>query len=220
MSATTTSPARARPGSSRCPYLRRPKVTVSAASNDPPRTSPVSPWTPLGTSTATQTRSRAAHASASASGSPSSGRASPAPNSASTTSGSPSSSAGQSGSTGPSHRSAIAAASPLRRSRRTQQPEPHRPAGLRQQPRGYEAVTAVVAGAAENGDRPGRPAPHDGLRHRAAGVLHQREPRRARARRRRVGRIHLGNGEERESADVAHSGSVWSRSTRIGCTKA
>ena len=122
MSATTTSPARVRPGSNRCPYLRRPKVTVNAASNDSPRTSPVSPWTPLGTSTATQTRSRAAHASASASGSPSSGRASPAPNSASTTNGSPSSSAGQSGSTGPSQRAAIAAASPLRRSRRPNNP--------------------------------------------------------------------------------------------------
>ena len=117
MSATTTSPACSRPGNSRWPYLRRPKVTVTAALKAPPRASPVSPWMPLGISTATQGGSRSALDSASSSATPSSGRARPAPNNASTTSGSPSSSVDESGSTGCSHRSAMAAASPFKRSR-------------------------------------------------------------------------------------------------------
>ena len=117
MSATASAPAKSRPGSSRCPYLRRAKVTVAAARKAPPSTAPVSPWMPLGISTETQGRPRAALASASASAAPPSGRARPAPNRASTTSGSPSSNARSSGSIAPSHRAATAAASPLRRSR-------------------------------------------------------------------------------------------------------
>ncbi len=53
-----------------------------------------------------------------------------------------------------------------------EQSEPHGPAGLRQQSGCDEAVAPVVAGSAEYRDGPGRPAPHDRLRDRAAGVLH------------------------------------------------
>ena len=90
----------------------------------------------------------------------------------------------------------------------TQETEAHRPAGIGQQPGGDEAVAPVVAGAAKHGDGPRSPAPHDGVRHRTAGVLHQRQPGNAGPRRRRIGRIHLGHGKEGESTGAAHPPSV------------
>ena len=58
ISATTTSPHKARPGSSRCAGFLRKKVTVSAALTVTLESGwPVSPETPLGRSIATTGRS-------------------------------------------------------------------------------------------------------------------------------------------------------------------
>ena len=76
ISATTTSPHSNRPGSNRCPGFLRKKVTVSAAATAP-RTSPVSPIRPLGTSTATIGGPRWATAAKVAAAGPSSVRLKP-----------------------------------------------------------------------------------------------------------------------------------------------
>ncbi len=84
ISASTVSPHRARPGISKCAGLRRKNVTVSSQCTAPVA-APLSPQTPLGTSTATMGSAlRCALASVSAAA-PSSGRVKPAPNKASTT---------------------------------------------------------------------------------------------------------------------------------------
>ncbi len=81
ISASSTWPHRSRPGSSRWPGLRRQNVTVNSACGANPRTCPVAPSSPLGTSTAT-TRRAARNTSATAG---SRSRDSPAPNTASIT---------------------------------------------------------------------------------------------------------------------------------------
>ena len=104
MSATTTSPHRERPGKSTWQGLLRRYVTVRAA-DTAPSDSPVSPMTPLGTSTDTIVSvARAAAASVSAAW-PESLRARPAPKRTSTTSSAPASAAGDRGSTAPAHSS-------------------------------------------------------------------------------------------------------------------
>ena len=112
MSATTISPHKARPGINRCPGFLRKKVTVSAAvTYTPPSGCPVSPDTPLGTSIATT--GNPFRLSTICAAAPSSGRESPAPNSASTTSLAPSRASGVSASRAPFQRSDMAAASLL-----------------------------------------------------------------------------------------------------------
>ena len=133
MSATTTSPHSVRPGKSRWPGFLREKVTVSAARTAiSPMSAPLSPETPLGTSTAATARPPALTASTAARAAPSSGRDRPAPNKASMTSSAPpnrpGTAASSRASTAPSQRPAWCAASPLSRSRapsrarRTDQP--------------------------------------------------------------------------------------------------
>ena len=95
-----------RPGSSRCPGFLRKNVTVTAARGAAPRTSPVPPSTPLGTSTATTGTARRSSASMTSRATPSTGRASPAPKIASIASSAPSSADGDNGSTGPHQRAA------------------------------------------------------------------------------------------------------------------
>ena len=94
-----------RPVNNRLPGFLRKKVTVRTAATAP-KVSPVSPMTPLGTSTATIGASPQAAAAKVFAAGPSSGRLSPAPKIASTTSSAPSSTAGASGSTALRHRSA------------------------------------------------------------------------------------------------------------------
>ncbi len=107
MSAQTTSPHRERPGSSRWPGFRAAKVTVRSARRAKPRTSPLAPQRPEGTSTA-MSFPRAGTASRNPRAALPRSRRRPAPNSASrTTAASPTSRA-----IGPRQRAAIAAASP------------------------------------------------------------------------------------------------------------
>ena len=124
ISATVTAPQSSRPGSSRWPGFLRKKVTVrSARKTTSPSTAPLSPESPLGTSTATTGRARARTASAARRAAPSSGRVRPAPNRASITSGVPSSreptwsASSARPSTAPFQRAACAAASPCKPSR-------------------------------------------------------------------------------------------------------
>ena len=77
-----------------------------------PRTSPLAPSMPLGTSIATTGSCRSPIASMTARATPSTGRARPAPKMPSTTSPTPSSAAGVSASTAPGQRAAACAASP------------------------------------------------------------------------------------------------------------
>ncbi len=111
ISATLTSPQSPRPGSSKCPGLSRKKVTVARARIATPRTAPVVPSMPLGTSTATTGSPLAFTASINAASSPSIGRASPAPKIASTTTSAWASSSTVKGSMAPSQSVAMAAAS-------------------------------------------------------------------------------------------------------------
>jgi hypothetical protein len=85
---------------------------VTAARGAIPRTSPLAPSMPLGTSIATTGSCRSPIASMTARAIPSTGRARPAPKMASTTSPAPSSTTGASGSTAPGQRAAACAASP------------------------------------------------------------------------------------------------------------
>ena len=111
--ASTVSPQRIRPGSSTCPGFLRKNVTVTVAWDAAPRTSPVPPSTPLGTSTATTGTARRSSTSITSRAAPSTGRASPAPKIASIASPAPSSADGDNGATGPHQRAAAPAASPF-----------------------------------------------------------------------------------------------------------
>ena len=122
ISAISTAPQASRPGSNRWPGLRRKKVTVTAADGAAPRMAPLSPSTPLGMSTATQSRRRSLMPSTRARATPSSGRASPAPISASTTLAAPSRMVGSSGAGVSPQRSAARRASPRSASRGARQP--------------------------------------------------------------------------------------------------
>ncbi len=108
ISARTVSPQRVRPGSRRWPGLRRKKVTVTRAAGAKPRTWPVAPSTPEGTSTASTLPSAAANVAATAG---SSGRARPAPKTASMTSPARAASAGSKRRTGPAQAAAAREAS-------------------------------------------------------------------------------------------------------------
>ena len=136
--ASTVSPHNCRPGNSRCPGLRRKNVTVRAARGAIPRTSPLAPSTPLGTSTAT-TGTLGSSAAMTSRAVPSTGRASPAPKIASITRPAPSKTAAASGSTGPFQRPAAIAASPrsaaLRRAARPAPASRARPTAAPQQSR-------------------------------------------------------------------------------------
>ena len=112
MSASLVVPQCSRPGSSRCPGFRRQKVTVSRAWGAAPRIAPVAPSTPDGTSIATTDRPAVASASTTPRATPSSGRAKPAPNNASTISSAPARLAVDKASTAPAHPAAAQAASP------------------------------------------------------------------------------------------------------------
>ena len=113
MPATVTVPHAIRPGSKRCPGFLRKNVTVRAACTAAPWICPVVPSSPLGTSTARIGLPDALMVLATSAATPSSGRDSPAPNKASTIRSAPGPSPAVSGSTGPLHRCAITAASPL-----------------------------------------------------------------------------------------------------------
>ena len=166
MSARTISPHRSRPGSSLCPGLSRKNVTVRMALGAVPRTWPVAPSSPLGTSTAT---TRDAARSTSATGG-SISRASPAPNTASITRAARDTSGGGEQDCG----SAPSAGGGLRVAFRGRQcRDRDRPAPSRQHARGDVAIAAVVAGAAQHQRAAGRqPAAHR-PRDRSAGVFHE-----------------------------------------------
>ena len=119
--AQVSAPQCRRPGSSRCPLLSRKKVTVASASTATPRTAPVVPSMPEGMSTATTcwplSRRHLLSRAISCAAGPSISRASPAPNSASTTRSVPSKEQVSAGSTAPSQAVAAASASPRRLSR-------------------------------------------------------------------------------------------------------
>ena len=110
--------------------MRRKNVTVRSALMAMPRSCPVLPSKPLGTSTASTGRPalRALMAANSRASEPSTSRESPAPNTASTMHAAPRNTSGSSLATGPSHRAAISAASPVSAARspssatRTSQP--------------------------------------------------------------------------------------------------
>jgi len=109
--ATRISPQWLRPGNNRWPGFRRKKVTVSAAFGAMPKTAPLAPSTPLGTSTATTGRRAASTAAMTSRATPSMGRANPAPKIASITRVASPRVAGAKGSTGPVQSAAAAAAS-------------------------------------------------------------------------------------------------------------
>ena len=121
ISASCTSPHSARPGRSRWPGLRRKNVTVVVACTTGPAALPVVPSRPLGTSTATTGLADALMAATTSAATPSSGRESPAPNSASMMTSAPAIVPASSGSASP-HRAAISAASPLSASRAPSRP--------------------------------------------------------------------------------------------------
>jgi hypothetical protein len=117
MSASTMLPQCSRPGMSRCPGFLRKNVTVRSARTARPRTSPVAPSTPDGISTAITGIPDPFSAATSSPAGPSTARDSPAPNTASTARCCPSSTSGTAGTTSPSQRPAITAASPFSASR-------------------------------------------------------------------------------------------------------
>ncbi|GAV36595.1 hypothetical protein ROTAS13_04283 [Roseomonas sp. TAS13] len=109
ISASSTSPQNSRPGSSRWPGFSRAKVTVATARAAWPRTCPVPPSTPLGTSTA---RTGAAMARSTSATVLSTGRDRPAPKTASTTTSARDTATGSQPSLGPRQRAAASAAAP------------------------------------------------------------------------------------------------------------
>src|ERR1043166_1930089 len=118
ISATITSPHSIRPGISTCARFLRKKVTVALArttTSSKPR--PRSPCNPLGTSMAITGKSDLFSRRTISAAAPSRGRDSPAPNSASTTTVASLRTSGVSGTTAPSQRLAISAASPFSVSR-------------------------------------------------------------------------------------------------------
>ncbi len=117
ISATIVSPHKPRPGNSKCPGFLRKKVTVRIAVGAMPRTAPVAPSTPLGTSTATTASRRATTPAITSRATPSIGRERPAPNSASMTRLVSAGRSGARGSTGRFQRAACRAASPRSLSR-------------------------------------------------------------------------------------------------------
>jgi hypothetical protein len=54
-----------------------------------------------------------------------------------------------------------------------QQSNAHGPSALRQGAGDYEAVAAVIAGSAQDGNRPGRPSAHNLTRDALSGLLHE-----------------------------------------------
>ena len=112
ISATTTGPHNCRPGMSRCPGLRRKKVTVRVACTARPFTSPVSPSRPEGTSTASTGLAAALTAAIIRAAAPSTGRDRPAPKIASMIRSAPAMTSGANGSISRAQREAMAAASP------------------------------------------------------------------------------------------------------------
>jgi hypothetical protein len=158
MSARTVLPQCSRPGISRWPGFLRKNVTVRSAHTALPRTSPVAPSMPEGISTATTGILEPFSAATRSPAVPSTGRDSPAPNIASTARSCPSSTSVAAGTTSPFQRPAICGGVALQAIARPEQRDPHRPAGLCQQPCRDEPVTAVVARPGEHHQRPHTPA--------------------------------------------------------------
>ncbi len=174
ISAIVTSPQWSRPGSRRWPGFRRKKVTVAAASMATPLTAPVVPSMPLGTSTETTGRADAFTASIKVASLPSTGRARPAPSSASTTTSAPASASGPSASRAPVQRSGHCRGVRRQARRIAVESETHPIAPLGEVPRRHETVAAIVARSAKHCDRArvGKAA-RNLLGHGAAGILHE-----------------------------------------------
>ena len=90
-----------------------------------------------------------------------------------------------------------------------------RPVGLRQAARGHEAITSVAARAAQHDQRTRPPALHDGLCHRAAGILHQRVTTDAGHHRQSIGLGHLDGSEQRHPPVVLRHGGGAARRLRF-----
>ena len=180
--------------------MSRKKVTVTAAWAAKPRAPPVSPSSPLGTSTAT---SRVAAANVAATTPPTS-RDRPAPNTASITN------AERAAARGPN--SVIGPDPATSRSRgvgahagRGQCSDGDGPAGGLQEAGRHIAVTAIVARAAQD-ERPARTkARGDGTRHGAAGIGHQGRAGHAETCGKRIGMRHLLRREKLDAATRAAS---------------
>ena len=176
MSATRTGPHSARPGYSRCPGFGRKKVTVSRAFTATPRTCPLFPSSPDGTSTATTgapdalTRSTAARA-------PLEIPRQPGPEQRIDDD-------IRLGRIGLSQRRCVSLPErggrgrvALQRVPRAKQRKAHPVAALLQNPRGDEAVPAIVAGSAQHQHAcAGAVRPGDGVSDGPPCSVHQRTP--------------------------------------------
>ena len=205
----------ARPGSSRWPGLRRKKVTVAVACTTGPSARPVEPSRPLGTSTASTGLPEALTAATTSAATPSSGRARPAPNSASMMRSAP---------------ARIVRSTAARRHRPSARPwRPHRPSdwrGAPSRPRRTRWPRSRSSLAATKPSPPLLPGPHSTamaallpparrigrLGHGGAGILHELEAGHAGGDGQRVGLAHLGGGEQL----VAGQASSW----KLGCCDA
>ena len=213
MSITRTSPARPLPGAIHRPGLAAWNVAVTSAWTAAPCAAPVEASTPLGTSAATTGASRSLIASiaerAGSRGSPSN----PVPRMASITTAAPSSAAGAEG-LGRRARQALEVGSrvALKVGGVGEQEDADLAARVAQQPRGDQAVAAVVALAAHDDVGPlGASGRGGGVGEPAARALHELERRDALLLDRpAVGLAHLGRGRAagpaRAEASRGHHG--------------
>ena len=211
MSARRIVPQSDRPGSSRWPGFSRKKVTVEVASTAAPRTLPVAPSRPEGTSTATTRpppRPKPLIRSTIARASPVDVARQPRAEDGvddAVGAGKIDVRRGQNlaRETGGRERGVAA-----ERLAPPEEAELDGIAPLRQETRGDETVAAVVAGAAQHDDPAARPREARRLvGDRAPGGLHQRDPRGSARDRHAVGLAHLGRGQEmREVQRIEHDG--------------
>ena len=192
-----SAPQYSRPGNSRWPGFLRKKVTVSAACGATPRTSPVAPSTPLGTSIATTVRPRAPSASITARAGALHRTRQPRAEDAVEDEGG-----------AIEHRRAQRLDRPLplrrglgrialQRGALAEQRQPHRPAARLQDARRDKAIAAIVARPAQRRERPRRPAPRYGVGDREPRLFHQCDAWRPAGDRQPVGLAHLTRRQQR-----------------------
>ena len=211
MSASRIGPQSTRPGSSRWPGLRRKNVTLALASTATPRTSPVSPSRPEGTSTAT-TRPPARGESVDALDDRFRDAVDVAREPGPEQSVDDEIGAAGIDGCGVEDLALVARGGERRiapqRFAPADEPELDRVAALCQEPRGDEAVAAVAAGAAEDDDPAARlREPRRLVGDREARALHQRDAWRSGGHGEAVGLAHFGRGQEfRARLGIEHGG--------------
>jgi len=74
--------------------------------------------------------------------------------------------------------------------------DPHNEPAFVQQPRHHKTVAAIVAGAAQNGDRARLEACGDGIGHHTSGIFHQSQRRRPMRHREGISPAHFRSSED------------------------